>query len=115
MARQVIEIGIIIALPKFTCTADRQAKGAHFKEEFLVAKQSTIELNDVHKEVPFSNCVVDIVGKVEGFSFAIYFTHPNRRLPTELDVSSNQKVACSKLNSMIHTTCSNKRKLGLGN
>lgn len=91
MARQVIETGIIIALPELTCTVDRQAKGAHFKEEFLVAKQSTIELNDVHKEVSFSNCVVDIVGKVEDFSFAIYFTHPNRPLPTELDVSSNQQ------------------------
>ncbi|MCF4175164.1 competence protein CoiA family protein [Vibrio sp. McD22-P3] len=91
MARQVIETGIKIALPEFKCTVDRLAKGAHFKEEFLIAKQSTIELNDVHKEVPFSNCIVDIVGKVEGFSFAIYFTHPSRPLPTELDASNNQQ------------------------
>jgi hypothetical protein len=91
MARQVIETGISVALPEYKCAITRQAKGTHFKEEFLVAKQSTIELNDVHKEVPFSNCVVDIVGKVQDFSFAIYFTHPNRPLPTELDVSNNQQ------------------------
>lgn len=91
MARQVIETGIRIALPQYKCTVARQAKGTQFKEKFLVAKQTTIELEDVHKEAPFSNCIVDIVGKVEDFSFAIYFTHPNRPLPTELDASNNQQ------------------------
>ncbi|MDR9830017.1 competence protein CoiA [Vibrio sp. 10N.286.49.C2] len=91
MARQVIETGIRIALPEYKCTVARQAKGTHFKEEFLVAKQTTIELKDVHKEAAFSNCVVDIVGKVQAFSFVIYFTHPNRPLPASLHVSDNQQ------------------------
>lgn len=91
MARQVIETGIRVALPEYKCSITRQAKGTHFREEFLVTKQTTIELKDVHKEVLFSNCVVGIVGKVQGFSFAIYFTHPNRPLPTDLHVSDNQQ------------------------
>ena len=91
MARQVIETGIRIDLPEYKCTVARQAKATHFKEEFLVAKQTTIELEDVHKEAPFSNCVVDIVGKVQDFSFVVYFTHPNRPLPAELHVSDNQQ------------------------
>ncbi len=91
MARQVIETGMRITLPEYKCVVSCQAKGTHFKEEFLVAKQTTIELEDVHKEAPFSSCIVDIVGKVKGFSFVVYFTHPNRPLPADLHVSDNQQ------------------------
>ncbi|MGR5299121.1 competence protein CoiA family protein [Vibrio mediterranei] len=104
MARQVIKTGIKITLPEYRCTTARQAKGTRFEEPFLVAKQTTIELNDVRKEAPFLNCVVDIVGKVRDFYFAIYFTHPNRPLPEALHTSDNQQTGVLeiKLDSTYH-------------
>ncbi len=91
MARQVIETGISIVLPEYRSSLTKQAKGKCFKEDFLVAKSSTILLDNVDKEVLFEKCIVDVMGKVGEFSFVIYFTHPNRPLPNELLTPHNRQ------------------------
>ncbi|WP_045398674.1 competence protein CoiA family protein [Vibrio campbellii] len=90
MARQVIETGISIVLPEYRSSLTKQAKGKHFKEDFLVAKSSTILLDNVDKEASFEKCIVDVVGRVGEFTFVIYFTHPNRPLPSELLTPHNR-------------------------
>lgn len=84
MARQIIETGIYITLPEYKCSLTKQAKGKCFKEDFLVAKSSTILLDNVDKEASFEKCVVDVMSRVGDFIFVIYFTHPNRPLPSGL-------------------------------
>ena len=84
MARQVIETGITLDLPEYKCDTSQEAKGKLFKETFVVTKQTTISLENVQKESSFEGCLVDVIGGIKGFSFVIYFTHPNRHLPIEL-------------------------------
>lgn len=57
MARQVIETGIAIVLPEYRSSLTKQVKGKCFKEDFLVAKSSTILLDNVDKEASFEKCV----------------------------------------------------------
>ncbi|WP_240314542.1 hypothetical protein [Vibrio tetraodonis] len=85
IARQVIETGTSIVLPEYRDSRAKQVKGKCFKEDFLVAaKPSTILLDSANKEASFGKCVVDVMSKVGNFTFVIYFTHPNRPLPSEL-------------------------------
>lgn len=91
MARQVIESGIAIDLPQYLSAVEKRKFGITFKERLVVTQAKTITLEDVHKAYPFEGCTVDIAGEVNGFSFIIYFTHPNRSLPEGLASPDHQK------------------------
>ncbi|MGF1761135.1 competence protein CoiA [Photobacterium sagamiensis] len=84
MARQVIENGITLDLPIFESQLEQHAKGRLFRETVVITPQQSITLEKVEKEQKFADTIVDIVGEVKGFSFIIYFTHPNRVLPDSL-------------------------------
>ncbi|NAX47774.1 competence protein CoiA [Photobacterium halotolerans] len=84
MARQIFETGITIDLPDYKYSLSRWRSGLNFKEDFLITKATTIQLENCYKEASFGKCIVDILGEVKEFSLIIYFTHPNRALPSHL-------------------------------
>ena len=90
MARQVIESGITLELPELRKSLVEYQKGTYFRENYLITKQTEILLEDVKKEVTFSGSTVDVIGNVKGFLFIIYFTHPDRPIPVDLQISPPQ-------------------------
>lgn len=104
MARQIIETGIYITLPEYKCSLTKQAKGKCFKEDFLVAKSSTILLDNIDKEASFEKCVVDVMSRVGDFIFVIYLPIQTVHFQVGYLPHITDNAVYSKSSLMIHTT-----------
>lgn len=93
MARQLIGDSLSINLPEYNDQIDEYLSdyGQWVSVPFNVTKQQRLTLTEVEVEKSFTSIPVDVYGKVNGFSFVIYFTHPGREAPQELYSPSTSK------------------------
>lgn len=93
MARQLIDSKITLGLPEYKSYVDKFDDGLGYsvQEEFIITPEQNITIEEVKVEKVFSGVPVDLVGNISGFQFVIYFTHPNRDVPTELFNPENLK------------------------
>jgi len=86
MARQLIDSRIKLGLPEYKSHVDKldDQLGYSVQEEFVITPEQEITIEEIQVEKVFSGIPVDLVGNISGFQFVIYFTHPNRNVPTEL-------------------------------
>jgi hypothetical protein len=86
MARQLIGDRLSIKLPEYRDHIDKYLADSDqwISIAFTVTEQQTLALSAVEVEKTFAGVPVDVHGKVNGFSFVIYFTHPGREVPPEL-------------------------------
>jgi len=87
MARQMIGDKLNIRLPKYEDVVSKYApsSGHTLHESFLITESKEICLSDVEVEATFAGVPVDIVGYINDFRFVVYFTHPGRCVPQELN------------------------------
>lgn len=98
MAKQIIHTGISIDLPKYELTCLKEAHDRAFQKNYIVTQNSSITLENVKKEHPFSGCIVDIAGKVGDFNFIIYLSHDNRNAPNKLDIPDCRNCGIIEIN-----------------
>lgn len=104
MARQLIDSKITLGLPEYKGYVDKfdDELGYHLQEKFVITHEQDISIEGIEVERSFSGVQVDLVGNINGFQFIIYFTHPNRDVPTELFNPENHRcgVIAVELNSL---------------
>jgi len=93
MARQLIGDNLTIKLPEYKDQIDKYLPdyGQWVSEPFTVTKQQKLTLTEVEVEKSFISIPVDVYGKVDDFPFVIYFTHPGREIPQELNSPGTSK------------------------
>lgn len=91
MAKQIIESGFRLSTPGYTGEVSERHYGITFSERFCVTTPGTITLDNVQKECLFEETIVDICAEINGYSLAIYFSHPERRVPFSLEVPDNKQ------------------------
>lgn len=86
MARQLVIDSLQITLPELNSQVSHidEFGEVDFEVDFKVAESSNIELQSVEPQQRVGEDIVDLLGKVEDYSFAIYFTHPGRVAPLSL-------------------------------
>ncbi len=93
MARQIIGDTLEIVLPK--CEGRVQKHLVSYEqwvsETFTVADKQNISLADVEVEKSFMGVPVDLYGWIKEIPFVIYFVHPGRDVPHELQAPENRK------------------------
>lgn len=90
MAKQILETRIPIMLPGWYERLTEFKGERVFRGNVIITHASEIILDNVKKESFIEEVMVDILGEVNGYPFVIYFTHPDRPLPSEL-YSPSQK------------------------
>ncbi|CAG20115.1 competence protein CoiA family protein [Photobacterium profundum] len=116
MARQVISGNLTIALPEYKKTlAKKTSSGKYAEVPYLITPPSEITLLDVKVESIFHGHHVDIVGNISGYDFCIYFTHPDRTVPYELEWIRDSKsgIIEIKLDALHKVFLDNRKKDGL--
>ncbi|CAH5169548.1 TPA: competence protein CoiA family protein [Klebsiella pneumoniae] len=103
MAKQLLEAGMSMILPEWRHGIVEKRYGEVFTEEYWIARKTEVILNRVQKECFFDGVLVDIYGYVGDYPLVIYFTHPERPVPFELQVPQQQQcgVIEIKLNETI--------------
>ena len=93
MARQLIGKQIKLSLPECKGTIEYYEGVHRFTQwkEFVVSKQQDITLDDLEVENTFSGVPVDLIGTIGKFKFVVYFTHPERIVPTILFKPTDSK------------------------
>jgi len=115
MARQVISDNLTIALPEYKNTLAKKASSGKYAEvPYLITPSSEITLLDVKVESTFHGHHVDIVGDISGYDFCIYFTHPDRTVPHELEWLRDSKsgIIEIKLDALHKVFLDNRKKDG---
>jgi len=93
MARQLIDSKLTLGLPEYKGQVDKfdDELGYPLQEKFVITHEQDISIEGIEVEKSFSKVPVDLVGNINGFQFVIYFTHPNRDVPSELFTPENHK------------------------
>ena len=93
MARQIIGDEITMRLPEYRGTVAHQSDrlGYPLSASFLITEAKEIVISNVAVEARFEGIPVDIAGQVNGFRFVVYFTHPGRNIPPELDAINDSR------------------------
>lgn len=93
MARQSIGEQIEISLPACEGEVSEYVAnyGRRLSERFNVTKQQKITITNIEIERSFLGIPVDVYGFVDDFNFIVYFTHPGREIPHELQNPSDTK------------------------
>jgi len=94
MARQLVGSKITLTLPSYQSYVQEYVAELNFfqfQEDFIVTKEKDITIEKIQVETSFSGVPVDIIGRINGFEFVIYFTHPKRVIPIELTNPENLK------------------------
>lgn len=93
MARQLIGDEITLRLPAYRGTVTRHddRRGYPLSESFLVTEPKEVVISNVEVETRFAGVPVDIVGQINNFRFVVYFTHPGRSVPPELESTHDDR------------------------
>lgn len=92
MARQIIGDSLDMALPAFEGVAERQVEiGRPIREPFVVSPAQRVMLQNVAVESTWEGVNVDLIGKIQGFHFIVYFSHQGRRVPPILGAPKDQR------------------------
>jgi hypothetical protein len=99
MARQMIGEQLEIELPELNgqVTEGLGEYGEPVRIEFSVAPRKHLTLTDVEVERSFAGVPVDVYGQIREIPFIIYFTHPGRPVPPELQTPSNHRCGILEL------------------
>ncbi len=86
MARQVIGSSLEIKLPAYEEIASLfiEETGDYLEEKFNVTNEQIVRIENIEIEKEFCGIPVDVYGKVYGYPFILYFTHPGREIAIEL-------------------------------
>ena len=93
MARQLIGKQIKLSLPECNGTIEYYEGEHSFTQwkAFVVSKQQDIIFDDLEVANTFSGVPVDLIGTIGTFKFVVYFTHPERNVPTILFKPTDSK------------------------
>jgi DNA-directed RNA polymerase subunit RPC12/RpoP len=93
MARQIVDELLEIKLPSLIDKIEEHNEilDLDIATQFVVTDEKTVSIEDVSKEREFSKVTVDILGKIKGYPFAIFFSHPGRTAPRGLTNPTNPK------------------------
>lgn len=91
MAKQIIESGSQLSTPGCWGSVSDHRYGILYSESFYATKPCTVTLGNIQKECLFEETMVDICGEVNGFPLVIYFSHPDRSVPSALEQPSNTR------------------------
>ncbi|MCF6324736.1 MAG: competence protein CoiA [Gammaproteobacteria bacterium] len=117
MARQIIDNEFKIKLPEYRDSVSQygSAQGYSVHESFLITEAKEIFLSNVAVEAIFEGVAVDLVGYINDFKFVVYFTHPGRAVPQELESPSDHHsgvmtIALDELRNTIFRQVKNKNQ-----
>jgi len=93
MSRQLIGDELEISLPAYIASVGGRTAldGGTISVPFTITEAQKVKLQKVSVEYNFLGASVDVYGQVEGYEFAIYFTHPGRTVPEKLRTLSKSK------------------------
>lgn len=113
MARQIISNEMTILLPEFKkVISDVTQSGYRESLEFTITPSSKVSLSDIEVETQFHGVNVDFIGKINGYTLCLYFTHPERYPPHELTRGLGGKEASVevKLDTLYEKFITNRMK-----
>lgn len=85
MARQQFGEDLTVELPECIGEVTASHYGQLLSESFTVTEKRTVTLSDLKVEQSFMGTPVDVVAKIQGIPFVIYFTHEGRDVPIEFN------------------------------
>lgn len=91
MARQLIDHDLQLLLPELAISVADIINFDLVERKRTVTESRLISISNCHAEQRFYNAEVDIVGEVGGIPFGIYFTHPGREIPFDLDIPDGER------------------------
>lgn len=93
MALQIIKGSLSLKLPEKIGVVEKYI--LEYKEKisvpYSIVSQQNVVLSNVEVEKTFMNIPVDILGHIKEYSFILYFTYPNRKIPEKLYTPSDKK------------------------
>jgi len=96
MARQAVSSSLVLDLP--VCRDVIDCRPSPYSRprtiEFTVTDARSIVLSEVEVDATFCGVPVDLVGRIEDFSFVVYFIHPGREVPSALRGNSLADRRC---------------------
>ena len=93
MARQVIGNSLEILLPSYEAVESLfvDELGKNITETFVVTDKKSVRIDDIEIEKEIFATVVDVYGTIDGYPIVLYFSHPGREIPIELESLSGEK------------------------
>ncbi|MAT94134.1 MAG: hypothetical protein CME59_16255 [Halioglobus sp.] len=100
MFRQLAIEGLRLRTPAFVDTAEIATEGIHrsTRFDFVIARESVLELEAQQVGSPFSGVEVDVLGHVKNVPFVIYCTYPGRAIPTVIRRPEIKRCGVLELN-----------------
>ncbi|MCU7940387.1 MAG: hypothetical protein KZQ64_16325 [gamma proteobacterium symbiont of Bathyaustriella thionipta] len=91
MALQLISQNLKIDLPSYDAVVTDSYNEIYIKEEFKVTERNTISLNNIEVNKNYLGHNIDIIGKVQDYSFIMLLNYPNKIIPLSLiDLDDNK-------------------------
>lgn len=91
MARQMIEHELQILLPEWTISSKTIVDFQPIELTEKVTDSRLIKLTNCKVQQRYYATEVDIVGSVENIPFGVYFTHPGREVPIDLQIPAGER------------------------